>query len=210
MERMGRARRFVNRAATALVATSCLLAAATPAGADAMASARSRSAGSAAWAGSETSAGSATSTNVDLRATAEHGDGARWAWPVTPPVLLLEPFRAPPTPYGSGHRGLDLAAEPGGVVVVPDDGLVTFAGRVVDRDVIVVDHGDGVVSAMEPVGAEVGAGTLVRRGDVVGRVGEGGHCDGRCVHLGVRLDGAYVSPLLWLGGVPRAVLLPSG
>ena len=28
-----------------------------------------------------------------------------------------------------------------------------------------------------------------------------------CLHLGVRVDGAYVSPLLFLGGQPRAVLL---
>jgi hypothetical protein len=28
------------------------------------------------------------------------------------------------------------------------------------------------------------------------------------VHFGVRIDGEYVSPFLFLGGIPRAVLLP--
>ena len=38
-----------------------------------------------------------------------------------------------------------------------------------------------------------------------------GHCtDGpSCVHLGARVDGAYVSPLLFLGGGVPSVLLPT-
>jgi hypothetical protein len=43
---------------------------------------------------------------------------------------------------------------------------------------------------------------------IVGTVATGGHCEGSCIHFGVRLHGEYVSPLLYLAGVPRAVLLP--
>ena len=71
-----------------------------------------------------------------------------------------------------------------------------------------IDHGDGVVSSIEPVVSAVRAGASVGRGDPVGAVGTGGHCDAACVHLGVRVHGEYVSPMLFLGGVPRAVLLP--
>lgn len=131
-----------------------------------------------------------------------------WEWPLAPPVRLTEPFRAPPTPYAAGHRGIDLAAPPGALVRAAADGVVAFAGPVAGRGVLSIDHGDGVVSAIEPVAASVGVGDRVAAGDEVAVATAGGHCDGRCVHFGVRVRGEYVSPLLFLGGLPRAVLLP--
>ncbi|UIP58868.1 murein hydrolase activator EnvC family protein [Agromyces marinus] len=133
-----------------------------------------------------------------------------WIWPVGPPVLLVEPFRAPATPYSSGHRGIDLLAPQAAAVVSPADGVVSFAGPVAGREVLSIDHGGGVVSAIEPVESGLAAGTVVRAGEPVGVVSSGGHCESRCVHFGVRVHGEYVSPLNWLGGVPRAVLLPRG
>jgi hypothetical protein len=35
-----------------------------------------------------------------------------------------------------------------------------------------------------------------------------GHCAATCLHLGARIAREYVNPLLFLGDVPRAVLLP--
>ncbi|KQZ08556.1 hypothetical protein ASD23_09090 [Agromyces sp. Root1464] len=79
---------------------------------------------------------------------------------------------------------------------------------VAGRPVVAIDHGHGVVSAVEPVAGVVEAGTPVTAGDAIGSVATGGHCDSGCVHFGVRVDGEYVSPFLFLGGLPRAVLLP--
>lgn len=135
---------------------------------------------------------------------------ARWQWPVPPPISVVSPFRAPATPYGSGHRGIDVAASPGAPVVAPAAGTVRFAGQVAGRGVVAIDHGGGVVSAIEPVDAIVAAGSPVAAGDPTGVVSSGGHCDASCVHFGVRVDGEYVSPFLFLGGLPRAVLLPMG
>ncbi|MEV1129342.1 M23 family metallopeptidase [Agromyces sp. NPDC049794] len=133
-----------------------------------------------------------------------------WEWPVAPPISVVAPFRAPPTPYSAGHRGIDVAAASGDPVVAPAAGVIRFAGPVAGRGVVSIDHGDGVLSAIEPVEASVVPGTAVEPGDVVGTVASGGHCDGVCVHFGVRVDGEYVSPFLFLGGLPRAVLLPLG
>jgi murein DD-endopeptidase MepM/ murein hydrolase activator NlpD len=133
---------------------------------------------------------------------------ASWEWPIEPPVRLVEPFRAPPTPYSAGHRGIDLAAPPDAVVRAAADGVVAFVGPVAGRGVLSIDHGDGVVSAIEPVAASVAVGDRVLAGQSVAVTTGGGHCDGRCVHFGVRVHGEYVSPLLFLGGLPRAVLLP--
>ncbi|QAY74978.1 M23 family metallopeptidase [Agromyces protaetiae] len=136
------------------------------------------------------------------------GADERWDWPTPTPHRVVDPYRAPATRYSPGHRGVDLAAVPGAAVAAASAGRISFAGLVAGRPVVSIDHGDGVVSAIEPVEASVSVGDLVRAGDPIGVVATGGHCDAGCVHFGVRVDGDYVSPFLFLGGVPRAVLLP--
>jgi murein DD-endopeptidase MepM/ murein hydrolase activator NlpD len=130
-----------------------------------------------------------------------------WRWPVDPPRSVARPFIAPETPYASGHRGIDIRA-PAGMVFAPADGVVHFAGTVVDRPVLSIDHGGGVLSSYEPVVSTLSAGDVVSRGDPIGVV-QPGHCASLCVHVGVRVDGQYVSPLAWLGGIPNSVLLPT-
>lgn len=133
----------------------------------------------------------------------------RWAWPVGP-VRIVGQFAAPPGPYAAGHRGIDLAASPDAPVTAPADATVRFAGVVVDRPVITLDHGGGVLSSYEPVASTVVAGQPVARGAVIGHLASGGHCAASCVHVGVRVDGEYVSPLLFFAVVPPSVLLPLG
>ncbi|MEV4688535.1 murein hydrolase activator EnvC family protein [Microbacterium sp. LWH3-1.2] len=130
-----------------------------------------------------------------------------WQWPVHP-FRLAHPFVAPPHEYGPGHRGVDLLPVGEGVVLAPAAGVVAFSGQVAGRDVITVDHGDGLVSTLEPIHSALRAGTPVGEGATLGTVSEGGHAETGTVHFGVRLDGVYINPLVLLGGVPRAVLLP--
>ncbi len=126
-----------------------------------------------------------------------------------PPHTVVHPYRAPATPYGSGHRGIDLPLARGSPVRSPDDGVVHFAGTVGSRPVLSIRHPGGLLSSFEPVHAVVTGGTRVGRGQVVGTLADSaGHCPEDCLHLGARLDGRYLSPLVLLGGVPRAVLLP--
>jgi murein DD-endopeptidase MepM/ murein hydrolase activator NlpD len=130
-----------------------------------------------------------------------------WRWPVAP-VRITEPYRAPAHAYGPGHRGIDLAAAAGTSVVAPAAGVVAFAGQVAGRGVLTIDHGDGLVTTLEPVEAVLVAGTPVARGDAVASAAVGGHTVAGGVHFGVRWNGEYINPLLLLGGIPRAVLLP--
>ncbi len=130
-----------------------------------------------------------------------------WSWPVAPPRAVVRPYFAPPTPYAAGHRGIDIRAGAGAAVLAPDDGVVHFAGMVVDRPVLSISHSGGVLSSFEPVSTSLVAGDAVRRGDAIGTVLPG-HCATPCVHLGARVGGEYLNPLVFLGGVGWSVLLP--
>ena len=142
-------------------------------------------------------------------ATLPHAVRGSWSWPVNGPHPLARPYLAPPTPYAAGHRGIDIRVAAGSEVVAPDDGVVHFVGVVVDRPVLSIAHGGAVLSSFEPVSSTLAAGQLVTRGEVIGTVLPG-HCATPCLHLGARVDGEYVNPLLFLGGVPWSVLLPTG
>lgn len=144
--------------------------------------------------------------------TAESAKGATlgWVWPLPAPHRIVRQYLAPETAYTAGHRGIDIASAVGAPIFAPDDGIVYFVGVVVDRPVLSIRHSAGLVSSFEPVESTLVAGAAVRRGDVVGMTAAAaGHCAIVCLHFGVRLFGEYVSPLNYLGGIPRSVLLPT-
>ena len=146
-----------------------------------------------------------------------------WSWPLDPVPEVLRPFEKPPQTWKRGHRGVDLSARAGGPVrvVSPADGVVSFAGTVVDRGVLSIDHGHGRISSFEPVSTDLSRGEHVTRGQVVaaldtsparrpadGPVRE--HCGRPCLHWGVREDGEYVDPLSFVTDRRPSVLLPLG
>ncbi len=143
-------------------------------------------------------------------AQADAAAGAQsWAWPVGVPHAVIRPFVAPASVYAAGHRGIDISSAAAAPVFAPDDGVVFFVGTVVDRPVLSITHAGGLVSSFEPVLSKLPVGSVVHRGEQVGVLGVGGHCAAACLHFGVRVHGEYVSPLNYLGGIPRSVLLPT-
>lgn len=135
---------------------------------------------------------------------------APWQWPLSP-IPAVTRYYDLPHPYAAGHRGIDLDAAPGQEVLAVDAGVVHFAGWVVDRPVLSIAHGGGLISSYEPVVAQVSAGEAVGRGQPIGTVAvEQHHSPAGGLHLGARIDGAYTDPLALLGAVPKAVLLPLG
>lgn len=124
------------------------------------------------------------------------------------PFRLERPFAAPAHRYGAGHRGIDLRPTGDSSVRAPATGTVAFAGGVAGRGILTIDHGQGLVTTLEPIDTLLTAGAPVAQGDDVGTVALGGHAVPGVLHFGVRLHGEYINPMLLLGGVPRAVLLP--
>ncbi|WP_426182776.1 M23 family metallopeptidase [Microbacterium sp. TWP3-1-2b2] len=131
-----------------------------------------------------------------------------WIWPVDGDRAVTAPFRAPAHAYASGHRGVDIAAPVGTVVHAPADGIVAFRGVVVDRPLVTIDHGGGIVTTFEPVESTLMPGAAVTAGEEIGTVGRGGHTAADELHLGVRFDDVYINPMLMFADVPRAILLP--
>jgi murein DD-endopeptidase MepM/ murein hydrolase activator NlpD len=136
--------------------------------------------------------------------------GARYAWPLLPVPAIGERFRAPPHPYGRGHRGVDLVGAAGQAVLAARDGTVVFAGPVGAKSVVSVDHDDGLRTTYEPVRPTVRAGAVVRAGDVLGLLDAGhpGCVAAACLHWGVRRGPReYLDPLV-LVRPPEVRLLP--
>jgi murein DD-endopeptidase MepM/ murein hydrolase activator NlpD len=124
---------------------------------------------------------------------------ARFSWPLAPPHPVLRRFEAPTTPYGPGHRGVDLGAAPGEPVLAAADGVVVFAGHLVDRSLVSVDHPGGLRTTYEPITPAVTAGQPVHRGEVIGHLRPGHpECTGAaaCLHWGVRRGEEYLDPLM--------------
>ena len=149
------------------------------------------------------------STAAGVTPRAPVGTTATWGWPLAPDPAVVGVFRAPPTPWSAGHRGVDLAAAVGQPVLSAGSGRVTFSGVVAGRGVVVVLHPGGLRTSYEPVDDRVLSGTLVQAGSPLGVVSaEPGHCaPATCLHWGLRRDQTYLDPLVLLGLGPP-VLLP--
>ncbi|MBT2485742.1 MULTISPECIES: M23 family metallopeptidase [unclassified Microbacterium] len=131
-----------------------------------------------------------------------------WRWPLDGPRAVVAPYRAPAHDYGAGHRGVDLRAPRETVVRAPADGVVAFRGTVVDRPLLTIEHDGGFVSTFEPLLSPLKPGDAVSAGEEIGTVNAGGHAPEGTLHVGVRLDGDYINPMLLFDAVPRAILLP--
>jgi len=124
-----------------------------------------------------------------------------WTWPVVGPVI--RGFDPPDSPYGSGHRGIDIAAPVGTPVRAAAAGLVTFAGPVGGRLFVTVDHGAGLESTYSFLDAiAVRRGDVVSQGQPIARSGTGHAGDVvPALHFGVKLADVYVDPLDYLGPI---------
>jgi len=122
-----------------------------------------------------------------------------WTWPVVGPVIRA--FDPPDSPFGSGHRGIDIAAAVDTPVHAAAAGTVTFAGPVGGRLFVTVDHGAGLESTYSFLSSiSVRRGDLVSQGQAIARSGTGHAGDVvPDLHFGVKLSDVYVDPLEYLG-----------
>lgn len=135
-----------------------------------------------------------------------------YSWPLAPPHPVLRPFQPPATPFGPGHRGVDLGGPEGAPVYAAADGLVLYAGRIHDRTLVSVEHAGGLRTTYEPIAPAVRVGMPVPRGGLIGHL-QAGHAPcgvapgAACLHWGARMGDQYLDPLR-LVGIGSVRLLP--
>jgi hypothetical protein len=121
-----------------------------------------------------------------------------WSWPLPGTPDVQRPFDPPTSPWGRGHRGVDLGGELHEPVLAAGSGMVTYAGLLAGRGVVTVTHRDGLRTTYEPVDALVTVGERVGAGDVIGTLGTG-HASCRlgtvCLHWGLLRGETYLDPL---------------
>jgi murein DD-endopeptidase MepM/ murein hydrolase activator NlpD len=108
--------------------------------------------------------------------------------------------RDPVTGQPAIHRAIDISTAPGRPVVATADGLVLKAersGRL--GNAVFVAHGYGVTTSYGHLaGFDVRPGQPLRRGDVIGHVGNTGRTTGYHLHYEVRVDGKPVNPMVYI------------
>ncbi|WP_460515673.1 murein hydrolase activator EnvC family protein [Flindersiella endophytica] len=133
---------------------------------------------------------------------------SRWIWPLAPRPQVIRRFEPPDSPWGPGHRGVDLLATARQPVRAAAAGTVTFAGVIAGRGVVAITHGS-VRTTYEPVNPHVHLGDHLTAGTPLGDLQPiATHCAPRtCLHWGALRGTTYIDPLqLLAAGRPR--LLP--
>lgn len=129
-------------------------------------------------------------------------------WPLHPVPEVVHDFDPPDDPWGSGHRGVDLAGTVDQPVRSALAGTVAFVGTIAGRPVVTVSHGE-TRTTYEPVTSSLAVGTPVAAGQRIGSLRlASSHCfPSACLHWGWLRGDTYLDPLD-LVGEGRVRLLP--
>lgn len=131
------------------------------------------------------------------------GEIGYYQWPSRHRVQILRPFYPPSSPWGSGHRGVDLAMPAGSEIFSAREGTVFFVGTIAGKPSISIKHSELIRTTYTPVKSDLAVGTAVKAGQKIGTLEEG-HPG---LHFGAKIDDRhYLNPLLLILGPIR--LLP--
>jgi murein DD-endopeptidase MepM/ murein hydrolase activator NlpD len=102
-------------------------------------------------------------------------------------------------PVNDFHGGTDFGAESGTPIYAPAAGRVVLAEKLSVRgNAVLIDHGLGVFSGYwHQSKLVVQVGQTVKRGDLIGYVGDTGLVTGAHLHWEMRVGGIAVDPMQW-------------
>lgn len=121
-------------------------------------------------------------------------------WPCPGYTRISSYFGPRPQPVpgaSTNHKGVDLAAPYGNVILAAASGTVTTSTYSNSAgNYIVIAHGNGMSTVyMHCSSLLVSVGDNVEQGDTIAKVGSTGFSSGNHLHFGVIKNGAYVDPL---------------
>jgi murein DD-endopeptidase MepM/ murein hydrolase activator NlpD len=124
-------------------------------------------------------------------------------WPLLSGGVVTSSFgyrRHPVTGRRSMHMGIDIAGKHGSDIVAMADGLVIFSGRKSGYgNIVEVRHANGLETRYAHNHRNlVKEGDLVRKGQVIAKLGSTGRSTGPHVHFEVRRNGEAVNPMKYL------------
>jgi murein DD-endopeptidase MepM/ murein hydrolase activator NlpD len=121
--------------------------------------------------------------------------------PTSSPVkgLITSTFgfrKSPFTGLRDFHHGLDIGAKTGSPVKATADGKVTVASKQGSLgNLVIIDHGHGMLTHYGHLNKIlINRGDIVKRGDIIGEVGNTGRSTGSHLHYEVHLNGVPVNP----------------
>ena len=122
-------------------------------------------------------------------------------WPVK--GWVTSEFGVRESPFSSGvefHKGLDISTRFGNEIVAPADGLVVMSSYYPqDGNFVKIDHGRGLVTGFAHLSRMVvKQGMRVKRGDIIGYVGDTGRSTGSHLHYSVFVNNVPVNPRKYL------------
>jgi murein DD-endopeptidase MepM/ murein hydrolase activator NlpD len=122
-------------------------------------------------------------------------------WPVK--GWVTSEFGIRQSPFGSGvefHKGLDISARFGQAVVAPADGLVVVSAfNPQEGNFIKIDHGHGLATGFAHLSRmAVKQGVRVKKGELIGYVGDTGRSTGSHLHYAVFINNIPVNPKRYL------------
>ena len=122
-------------------------------------------------------------------------------WPVQ--GWVTSEFGARQSPFRSGvefHKGLDISTRFGKEIIAPADGLVMNTGfDSQDGKFIRIEHGHGFSTAYLHLSRiAVKQGARVKKGDIIGNVGDTGRSTGSHLHYSVLVNNVQVNPRKYL------------
>src|ERR1019366_4251654 len=113
--------------------------------------------------------------------------------------------------FSSYHSGIDLAAPLGSTIEAAAAGTVVYAGWYAGYgNMLDIQHADGVVTRYAHMSAFVpnlGYGSVVKAGQVIGLVGHTGPGTGNHFHFEVRITGYAIDPAPYIG-LGRCIVQP--
>ena len=125
-------------------------------------------------------------------------------WPVE--GWVTSEFGVRESPFRSGvefHKGLDISTRFGKEIVAPADGLVIVSAYdQQDGNFVKIDHGRGLATGFAHLSRmAVKQGMRVKRGDIIGYVGDTGRSTGSHLHYAVFVNNVPVNPRKYLKNI---------